>query len=171
MMKTTWHLTPHLSWGPVAPQNLPEPYRALLREYEDIFVDALPKDLTKVSTLPLMDVHIKDSFTRITSCRVPRTPLHWRSEAAKEMQKLIDQGIVEKFTGTPKCISPVQWVKKPRSTEDNLRLRLVMDLRRLNKMVERRLAMLPTVWDTLRNLNPDSTVFAVQDLLHSYFQV
>ena len=37
-------------------------------------------------------------------------------------------------------------------------------------MVNRKHVVLPTVWDMFRNLNPDSTVFAVQDLLHSYFQ-
>ena len=87
------------------------------------------------------------------------------------MQCLIDQGIVEPFTGTPKCISPVQWVRKPSSTEDNLKLHLTVDLRRLNKIVERRLAMSPTVWDTFRSLHPESTVFAIQELLMAYFQV
>ena len=50
------------------PQDLPEQYRALLLEYKDIFMDTLPKDLTKLSTLLRMDVHVKDSFTRITNC-------------------------------------------------------------------------------------------------------
>ena len=91
-------------------------------EFDDVFVVSLPKDLSKVSTIPSMDVHVKDTFTQITSCRVPWTPLHWRAEAAKEMNKLIDQGIIKRFTGTPKCISPFQWVKKLSSTEENLRL-------------------------------------------------
>ena len=38
-------------------------------------------------------------------------------------------------------------------------------------MVDRKHAVSPMVWDTFRNLSPDSTVFAVQDLLHSYFQI
>ena len=47
------------SEGQWLPQNLPEPYRLLRREFEDVFVYSLPKDLTKVSTMPLMDVHFK----------------------------------------------------------------------------------------------------------------
>ena len=38
-------------------------------------------------------------------------------------------------------------------------------------MVDRKHAVSPTVLDTFRNLSTDSTVFAVQDLLHSYFQI
>ena len=50
-------------------------------------------------------------------------------------------------------------------------MRLTVDLRRLNKMVERRLSTNPTVWDTFRALDPSSSIFAVCDLLHSYFQI
>ena len=153
---------------PVWPHpEFPNEMRELLREFSDVFTEKLPDNLDQISTIPKMTVNVKKDFTPFLSTRTTPVPLHYRDEMNKELDRLISQGVIERFTGTPRCLSPVHWVKK-KSAE--LKLCLVIDLRNLNSQVERSFSKVPSVQDTWLKIAPDSKFFFAGDLLHAYYQ-
>ena len=84
-----------------------------------------------------------------------QVPLHWKASVNKEKEKLIREGIIEKFTDPPSFISLARWVEK----KEVDRFRLVVNLRCLNEASVKLASVFPTSMEVWQNLSHDSEYF------------
>ena len=83
------------------------------------------------------------------------------------MQKLIKQGVIERIPAN-ECalwISPARFVAKDKKEE---KLRLVCDLRNLNKSIKDNFSIFPTPNEVMTSLKSSSKFFVKLDLLQGY---
>lgn len=85
-------------------------------------------------------------------------------EVNKEIDKLLDLGIISKCDGSPWCL-PVIAVKKPNGT-----IRLCFDARQLNKVTKKDTYPMPYITRILSNI-PKAKYFSTIDLSQAFFQV
>ena len=86
------------------------------------------------------------------------------------MQKLIKQGVIERIPAN-ECalwISPAGFVAKDEKEE---KLRLVCDLRNLNKSIKDDCSIFPTPNEVMTSLKSSSKFFVKLDLLQGYHQI
>ena len=140
----------------------------LVEEYADIFCD----DPSKLSPMrgPPMRIQLKSDVpikpTYVTVAR--KTPIHQEAEEEKERNILIKAGIIREVTWPTRWISPSAFIKKPGNTKA---LRLVTDLRGLNKYIERPVMPFPSPADILARIPAGSKLFLKLDMVKSYYQI
>ena len=81
------------------------------------------------------DVELTMGAKPFFTCRPRQNPLHWKEKVKKEVQKLIKQGVIERIPAN-ECalwLSPASFVAKNKKEE---KLRIVCDLRNLNKCIK-----------------------------------
>ena len=87
------------------------------------------------------------------------------SEARKELSRILKSGALgEVHHPTPWC-SKAFFVQKPESPDDNPSVRLVTNLKPVNKIVDKVGYPLDGSLHILRRLNPQKTCFAVVNLV------
>ena len=91
-------------------------------------------------------------------------PYHQLQLVDDEIQALLDADIIEPIDAPTTWCSPLHVVMK------NDKIRLVVDLRKANSAIRRRLYPIPTLEDTLHKVK-DSTFFSKIDLRKGYHQI
>lgn len=94
-----------------------------------------------------------------------RIPFHLRQKVSAALDKLEQQGIIEKVDGATPWISPL--VVIPKKDGD---IRLCVDMRMANRAIQRERHPTPTVDDLIHALN-GATVFSKLDLRSGYHQL
>ena len=94
-----------------------------------------------------------------------RIPFHLRAKADIALDELLEYDIIEKVEGPSSWITPVVIVPK-----SNDGVRLCLDMRRPNEAILRTRHPIPTVEETLLDLN-GATVFSKIDLKWGYHQI
>ncbi|CCD22563.1 uncharacterized protein NDAI_0A04060 [Naumovozyma dairenensis CBS 421] len=92
-------------------------------------------------------------------------PQAWLTQAKKQMQVMVDQGVVEEVNGYCNYVSPGFFIRK-RDTEE---LRLVINYRTANQYVIGMESQLPSIYDSIVTL-PDSA-FTVLDITSAFYTV
>ena len=64
---------------------------------------------------PSLGIQLKDNIKPLFAKKSKPVPLHWKTRVEAEKQKLLREGVIKPVTGSPKWISLVKWVEKPRS--------------------------------------------------------
>jgi len=95
---------------------------------------------------------------------VRRIPFAMRPKAEEEIQRLLEQDIIEPVQGPTPWVSPVVVVPKASG------VRLCVDMRRANEAIVRERHPIPTVDEVLEELN-QSTVFSKLDLRLGFHQL
>ncbi len=94
-----------------------------------------------------------------------RTPFYVRKDIEKKLKELQDLDIIEDVVGPTPWVSPL--VAVPKSNGD---IRVCVDMRRVNETILRERHPIPTLEETLQDLN-GATVFSKLDLRWGYHQV
>ncbi|VDI83276.1 Hypothetical predicted protein [Mytilus galloprovincialis] len=131
------------------------------KRYPDVFRDEIGK-----YTGGSVKLHI-DTDIRPVAQRNRKTAFHIRPKVEKEIQKLLDQDIIEKIGNTPTpWVSPI--VTPPKKNPEEIRL--CVDMREANKAIIRERHLLPTVEELIHDLN-HASVFSKLDLRAGYHQL
>ena len=90
-----------------------------------------------------MDVELQSGIKPFFTRKPRKTPLHWGEKVKKEVKKLIKAGVIERIPANESAlwISPAGFMAKDEKEE---KLRLVCDLRQLNKGVKPDSSVFPT---------------------------
>lgn len=125
----------------------------------------LKKGIGKLKDITVK-LHIDESVKPVAQ-RHRRTPFHLREKVEKEVEKLLEQDIIEKVEGVPTpWVSPI--VTPPK--KDSESIRLCVDMREPNKAIIRERHLTPTVEELISDLN-GSKVFSKLDLRAGYHQL
>ena len=149
-------------------QEWPKELQDLCKEFEDVLVEEL--DSEQVVRCPPMDVELLPGSKPFFARRPRKNPLHWKEKVKKEVQKLIKQGVIERIPAN-ECalwISPAGFIAKDKKEE---KLRLVCDLRNLNKSIKDDCSIFPTPNEVMTSLKSSSKFFCKLDLLQGYHQI
>ena len=96
-----------------------------------------------------------------------RTPFHMCTKVAAEIQKLEQEGIIEKVSGPTEWVSRIVTPPKPNSPNE---IRLCVDMRDVNRAILRMRLITPTIDELTADLN-GATVFSKLDLKSGYHQL
>merc|ERR1711867_315206 len=117
-----------------------------------------------------MDVELQSGAKPFFGRKPRKTPLHWREKVKKEVKKLLKAGVIERIPANESTlwISPAGFVAKDEKEE---KLRLVCDLRQLNKGVKPDSSVFPTPNKIMQAISSASQYFIKADLLQGYHQI
>ena len=142
-------------------QSIKQEYQTheqLVQEYGHIFEG--------IGTLKNFEVNLHiDESVRPVAQPARRIPFHLRQKVSAALDKLEQQGIIEKVDGATPWISPL--VVIPKKDGD---IRLCVDMRMANRAIQRERHPTPTVDDLIHALN-GATVFSKLDLRSGYHQL
>ncbi len=144
-----------------------QPLEDLIHEFQDIF-SASTADVRKSQTSKKRQVQI--NLTSTVPVNVPnyRTPLKLRHVLKKLLDDLIEGSIIEKCENN-EYNSPCLLVPK-KAPEGAPQYRLVIDFRRLNKVIENVVYPIPRIQDILVEFN-GCDVFSNMDITHAFFMI
>ena len=130
--------------------------KELVNEFSDVFTD-LPK-MTN-----LAECQIKCTTETPPRCRVYPVPFAQRETVKKEVQAMLDMGVIEPSVSP--YSSPIVLVKKPDG-----KIRFCIDYRELNKVVEFDAEPMPNI-DFLFTKLAEKKIFTKIDLSKGYWQI
>jgi hypothetical protein len=111
-------------------------------------------------------LHI-DKTVRPVAQRHRRTPFHIRPQVEREIDKLLQEDIIEKVEGEPTpWVSPI--VTPPKKDPNSIRL--CVDMREANRAIQRERHQMPTVEELIHDLN-GASVFSKLDMRSGYHQL
>ena len=115
-----------------------------------------------------MHIHLKeDPDSRPHKVYTARQiPIHMRDKADMLIKELLEAKVIMPEPEPTDWVASAHFVPK-----HNGKLRLVTDFRGLNKLVKRPIHPFPAAKDIIRQIKPDSKVFAKIDAIHGYFQI
>jgi hypothetical protein len=135
----------------------------LLAQYSDVFDGDKP---LKPMGGPPMKIKLKDGAEPF-QIRGPRPlPIPMKTEAKKLLDDFVDRGVLKKVSEPTEWVHGMTLVRKPSG-----KLRLCVDLRPLNKYVERPHHPLRSPRDVVNSISPTAKWFSTFDAAHGYFQV
>jgi len=138
--------------------------RDLVIEYIDIFKSP---DQKLSCTSNVMHRIITEEIPPILK-RPYRVPFHRQEIFKKEVQKLLDDGIIEE-SQSPWSF-PAILLEKKRHPGEEVQYRLVIDFRELNSVTKTDYFPLPNIQETIEKLS-GACLFSTMDLASGYFQV
>ena len=95
---------------------------------------------------------------------IEETPFHLRKNVERELNKRLEQEIIERIEGTPTSwVSPIVTPSKQNSDE----IRLCVDMHNANKAITRERHILPTIDELIHDLR-GSSVYSKLDLRSGY---
>jgi transposase InsO family protein len=138
--------------------------KALCNEFSDVLSDQLGDRVMKG---PPMHISLRQdpNFKPPKVWTARRTPLHLQDAAAKELQRLLDEGTIEPVTEPSVFCNPARWIEKPGGG-----VRLVSD-QKCNPICERNTHVFPTREAIIQSIPPDSKFFAKLDATSGYHQI
>jgi len=133
--------------------------KELLEEYKDRF-----EGIGKLKGIQV-DLNFDPDFKPVAQ-PPHRQPFSIREKMEKEIQRLLDQDIIEKVN------EPTGWVSPPVVTpkKDQSQIRLNVDMRVANQAIPRRHTQHPMIYDVVNELS-GSTVFSHLDMSKGYHQL
>ena len=131
----------------------------LLEEYDDLFHGIGKMEGVKV------DLHVDRAVTPVAQPH-RRVPFSVRSKLEAELEKLLEDDVIEKVEEPTSWVSPV--VITPKRTANEIRLNV--DMREANKAIPRTHTIMPTLEDITHELN-GAAVFSHLDMNHGYHQL
>ena len=138
--------------------------KKLIKRFSDIF--HLEDDKLTYTNIGQHTLRLKPNAVPVF--RKPyRLPFSQKSEIKKQVQKMIDDGLVEESTS--EWSSPVLLVPKKQSSDGTKNYRLVLDYRLLNKELIVDRFPLPNIENILDSLG-GAKYFSVLDLAQGYYQ-
>ena len=143
----------------LVPTSNDKSIQSLLDQYRNVFIG---EGKLKEQSVKL---HIKDDVTPLLQPQ-RRIPYHMRKAVSKELEKLTEQGIIEKVVDQPTpWVSPIVCVpKKDGGT------RICVDMREANKAIIRERHIMPTLDDFKAEVN-GARYFSKIDLKQAFHQV
>ena len=146
----------------------PKELQDLCIEFSDVLVEELEEAMN--ITCPPMDVELSNTSKPFFARKPKKHPLHWAQKVKKEVKKLVKAGVIERVPPNEAAawISPAQFIAKDTKEE---KLRLVCDLRQLNKGVKPDCSVFPTPSEIMMSVNPASKYFVKLDMLQGYHQI
>ena len=136
----------------------------LFEKYPMVFAEGQLKTMQGTP----MKIHLRRD-TKVEPIRIltaRKIPIHHEEEANKEMDKLINQKILEKVDHPTEWVNPSMFVKK-----EGGGLRLVTDFSCLNKYVKRPVHPFPTAQEVTQSIPANSKWFAKLDAVKGYHQI
>ena len=105
-----------------------------------------------------MDVELITGAKPFFARKPRKTPLNWGEKVKKEIKKLLKSGVIERIPANEatQWISPIRFVAKDEKEE---KLRLVCDLRQLNKAWKSDSSVFPTPNEVMQSLLSVSQFF------------
>ena len=131
----------------------------LLEEYQDVF-SKTDEDIGKTG---LEQHRIPTGDAKPIKLPPRRAPLHMQEEVDEQIQKMLDQGVVEKCQ-SPRA-APLVIIKKKDGSN-----RICVDYRRLNQLTLKDAYPLPRIEDNLDAVN-GAVVYSTLDMTSGYYQV
>ena len=152
----------------------------LTRQFSDIIRDTLGTNHMKG---PPMKITLRDDIpivpVRITTAR--STPIHWREKADAMIQEMISEDIIVPVHEPTEWLSPGFFVAKHSTTpdqnkghkgaKDDVNLRFVCDLSKLNSVIKRNIHPFPSAKDIINAISDGALWFLKFDGLHGYHQI
>ncbi|CAB4026689.1 Hypothetical predicted protein, partial [Paramuricea clavata] len=111
-------------------------------------------------------LHIDESIPPVAQTH-RQIPFHLRKQVEKKLEEMEKDDIIEKTEGPTPWVSPIVVVPKPKSPND---VRICVDMRAVNKAIQRERHITPTIDDVIADLN-DAKVFSKLDLNQGYHQL
>ena len=128
-------------------------------EFQELFSDKVGK-LTNYS----VELHLKPDAKFVAQpCR--RVPYSFRSKEEEKLTELEDMDIIERVEGPTPCVSPIVVVPK-----QNGDIRICVDMRMANTVIERSRHPIPTIDDVLSELSGNA-LFTKLDLTMGFHQL
>lgn len=144
---------------------------SLFSEFDDIFMDETDGAFPELKAMigPPMHIYLrKDIPIRPTRClHVRRIPLGFEEVANREIDSLLAAGVIRRVNEPTAWISPAAFIIKP----DGKSLRLVVDLRGLNRHVLRPVHPFPSVQEITSSITAGTKFFMKLDALKGYYQI
>jgi hypothetical protein len=135
----------------------------LLEKYGDVFDGDKP---LKPMAGPPMRIKLKEGAEPF-KVRGPRPlAIPMKTEAKELLDNFVAQGVLKKVSEPTEWVHGMTLVRKPSG-----KLRLCVDLRPLNKYVERPHHPLKSPWDVINGISTTAKWFSTFDAAHGYFQV
>merc|ERR1711989_1214 len=146
----------------------PKELQDLCLEFSDVLVEEFEEAMN--ITCPLMDLELNNTSKPFFARKPKKHPLHWAQKIKKEVKKLVKAGVIERVPPNEAAawISPAQFIAKDIKEE---KLRLVCDLRQLNKGVKPDCSVFPTPSEVMMSVNPASKYYVKLDMLQGYHQI
>ena len=133
---------------------------SIINEYPNV----TQKKLGKLQNMSV-DLHI-DISVPATIQKHYRIPFHLRSKVKAEIQRLLEEDIIEEVHGPTEWLSPVVVVPKPNSEY----IRICVDMRKPNVAIQRTRHVTPTLDELISNMK-NSKVFSKIDLKNGYHKL
>ena len=111
-------------------------------------------------------LHIDKNVVPVTQPH-RRIPFHLRKKLENELDRVEQQGIIEKVNGRTPWVSPIVVAPKPKNPDE---IRMCIDMMLPNRAIQRERHITPTVDDLIHDLN-GSRVFSKLDLKSGYHQL
>ena len=112
------------------------------------------EELTQAQNIqcPPMDVELMTGVKPFFARKPKKTPLHWGEKFKKEIKKLLKSRVITLIPANEAAqwISPARFVAKD---EKEKKLRLVCDLRQLNKVCKSGTLVFPTPNEVMQSLS------------------
>ena len=115
---------------------------SIINEYANV----TQKKLGKLQNMSV-DLHI-DKSVPATIHKHYRIPFHLRSKVKAEIQRLLEEDIIEEVHGPTEWLSPVVVVPKPNSED----IRICVDMRKPNVAIQRTRHVTPTLDELISNM-------------------
>ena len=147
--------------------DLQAKFLALLSQFDDVFQVHINGRMKTIKG-PKMHIQLKQAgeIRPIKCLTARRVPIHQQEEAKREIQSLVDQGILIRQDDVTEWISPSFFIGKASGA-----LRLVTNFRQLNQYVERPVHPFPSASEISGRIPFDSKVFAKFDAVKGFYQI
>lgn len=110
-------------------------------------------------------IKLKEGVTPYCVATARRIPIPLQEKVRKELERMKELDVIEEITEPTEWVSPMVPVIKPNGT-----IRLCVDLKKLNKAIERERYVIPTFDDIIHNLR-GATVFSKLDAQSGFWQI
>ena len=137
----------------------------LVTEFQDIFAGSQDEVL---KTCPYLEMSLNIIHDIPCVAKPARIPIKYKELVQQELDKLLKKGIIVKSNSlyNNRC----HFIRKPGSTEENVKLRLVIDAKPLNKLINPLPVMIPNLEELFSSWN-GMTLFTICDLQSSFYQL
>ena len=132
----------------------------LIEEYDDLF-----HGLGKLKNYQIK-LHIDEDVSPVVQPH-RRVPFHVRKQLEEQLRRDKELGVIECIEGPTPWVSPIVVAPKPKSPG---KVRVCVDMRRVNKAIKRECHVTPTVKEIIGDLN-GAKVFSKLDLNQGYNQL
>ena len=134
------------------------------KEYNEVF--DVSGELKPMKGGP-MTIHLKEGPIEPLHIYAPRrVPYAYIEDVKKTLEEDVKLGVIEKVEGPSVWCSPMTFALKK-----NKKIRKLLDIVKLNKYVKRATHPFPSPKEIVSTIPPDTTLFAVFDCLHGYWQI